>query len=401
MSSGSTSHLMGVYNRAPLEVERGRGARLWAKDGTEYLDCVQGISTNGLGHAHPALVEAVKAQAEKLWHVSNIYKIPGQEELADMLTASSFAEVVFFTNSGTEAVECALKTARKYHAVNGQPERIDIYGFDGAFHGRTYGAINAAANPSYTEGFGPKMQGFHQLIWGDREALEAAFRNPATAAIILEPVQGEGGCRETPVEELNWMRQIADETGVLLIFDEVQCGMGRSGKLWAHEWAGMAPDIMAVAKALGGGFPIGACLATTEAAKGMTPGAHGSTFGGNPLAMAVGQAAFGAINTPEILGNVAEVSAYLKQQLNGLAERFPDVVVDVRGKGLLIGLKLIPNNRDFMNWARDEQRLLIAGGGDNCVRMLPPLNLTLEEARDAVERLERTCEFARTQIKAA
>jgi acetylornithine/N-succinyldiaminopimelate aminotransferase len=388
---------MGVYNRAPLEVERGRGARLWAKDGTEYLDCVQGISTNGLGHAHPVLVEAVKAQAEKLWHVSNIYKIPGQDELADMLTEASFADVVFFTNSGTEAVECALKTARKYHAANGQPERIDIYGFDGAFHGRTYGAINAAANPSYTEGFGPKMEGFHQLIWGDREALEAAFRNPGTAAIILEPVQGEGGCRETPVDDLMWMRQIADETGVLLIFDEVQCGMGRTGKLWAHEWAGMAPDIMAVAKALGGGFPVGACLATTEAAKGMTPGAHGSTFGGNPLAMAVGQAAFGAINTPEILNNVAEIAAYLKQQLNGLAERFPDVIVDVRGKGLLIGLKLVPNNRDFMGWARDEQHLLIAGGGDNCVRMLPPLNLTLEEASEAVARLERTCEFARTK----
>jgi acetylornithine/N-succinyldiaminopimelate aminotransferase len=392
---------MGVYNRAPLEVDRGRGARLWGKDGTEYLDCVQGISTNGLGHAHPVLVEAVKAQAEKLWHVSNIYKIPGQEELADKLVEASFADVVFFTNSGTEAVECALKTARKFHSANGQPERIDIYGFDGAFHGRTYGAINAAANPSYTEGFGPKMEGFHQLVWGDRDALEKAFREPTTAAIILEPVQGEGGCRETPVEELRWMRQMADETGVLLIFDEVQCGMGRTGKLWAHEWAGMAPDIMAVAKALGGGFPIGACLASAHAAKGMTVGVHGSTFGGNPLAMAVGQAAFGAINTPEILGNVTEIAAYLKQQLNGLAERFPDVVVDVRGKGLLIGLKLVPNNRDFMGWARDEQHLLIAGGGDNCVRMLPPLNLTLDEAREAVERLERTCEFARTKMKAA
>ena len=396
-----SGHLMGVYNRAPLEVERGRGARLWSKDGVEYLDCVQGISTNGLGHAHPVLVEAVKTQAEKLWHVSNIYKIPGQDALADDLTENSFADVVFFTNSGTEAVECALKTARKFHAANGQPDRIDIYGFDGAFHGRTYGAINAAANPSYTEGFGPKMQGFHQLVWGDKEALEAAFQSPTTAAIILEPVQGEGGCRETPVEELRWMREMADAHGVLLIFDEVQCGMGRTGKLWAHEWAGMAPDIMAVAKALGGGFPIGACLATTEAAKGMTVGAHGSTFGGNPLAMAVGQAAFGAINTPEILGNVSEIAAYLKQQLNGLAERFPDVVVDVRGKGLLIGLKLVPNNRDFMGWARDEQHLLIAGGGDNCVRMLPPLNLTLDEAREAVERLERTCEFARTKMKAA
>ncbi len=396
-----SGHLMGVYNRAPLEVDRGRGARLWSVDGTEYLDCVQGISTNGLGHAHPVLVEAVKAQAEKLWHVSNIYRIPGQEELADTLTANSFADVVFFTNSGTEAVECALKTARKFHVANGQPERIDIYGFDGAFHGRTYGAINAAANPSYTEGFGPRMEGFHQLVWGDRDALDAAFKAPTTAAVILEPVQGEGGCRETPVEELRWMRQMADEHGVLLIFDEVQCGMGRTGKLWAHEWADMAPDIMAVAKALGGGFPIGACLASTHAAKGMTVGVHGSTFGGNPLAMAVGKAAFGAINTPEILGNVSEIAAYLKQQLNGLAERFPDVIVDVRGKGLLIGLKLVPNNREFMGWARDEQHLLIAGGGDNCVRMLPPLNLTLDEAREAVERLERTCEFARGKMKAA
>jgi len=396
-----SGHLMGVYNRAPLEVDRGRGARLWGVDGTEYLDCVQGISTNGLGHAHPVLVEAVKAQAEKLWHVSNIYKIPGQDALADRLVEASFADVVFFTNSGTEAVECALKTARKYHAANGQPERIDIYGFDGAFHGRTYGAINAAANPSYTDGFGPKMEGFLQLTWGDHDALEAAFQSPTTAAIILEPVQGEGGCRETPVDELRWMRQMADDHGVLLIFDEVQCGMGRTGKLWAHEWADMAPDIMAVAKALGGGFPIGACLATANAAKGMTVGAHGSTFGGNPLAMAVGNAAFGAINTPEILGNVSEIAAYLKQQLNGLAERFPDVIVDVRGKGLLIGLKLVPNNRDFMGWARDEQHLLIAGGGDNCVRMLPPLNLTLDEAREAVERLERTCEFARTKMKVA
>ncbi len=396
----STEHLMGVYNRAPLEVDRGQGARLWSTDGTEYLDCVAGISTNGLGHANPVLVEAVKAQAEKLWHVSNIFRIPGQEALADQLCASSFADVVFFTNSGTEAVECALKTARKHHVANGQPERIDIYGFDGSFHGRTYGAINAAANPSYTEGFGPPMQGFHQLIWGDRDALETAFRSPTTAAIILEPVQGEGGCRETPVETLRWMREIADETGVLLIFDEVQCGMGRTGKLWAHEWAGMAPDIMAVAKALGGGFPIGACLATTHAAKGMTVGVHGSTFGGNPLAMAVGQAALGAINTPEILGNVNEIAGYLKQQLHGLKERFPDIIEDVRGKGLLIGVKLKPNNREFMALARDTQQLLVAGGGDNCVRLLPPLNITLEEAREAVERFERACETARGQLAA-
>ncbi|GAA0379477.1 aspartate aminotransferase family protein [Brevundimonas terrae] len=393
-----SGHLMGVYNRAPLEVERGQGVRLWSTDGTEYLDCVSGISTNALGHAHPKLVEALKAQADKLWHVSNIYRIPGQDELADMLCDKSFADVVFFANSGTEAVECAIKTARKYHHAKGNVERIDIYGFDGSFHGRTYGGINAAANPNYTEGFGPPMQGFYQLKWGDKDALTAAFESPTTAAIILEPVQGEGGCRATPDEDLRWMRDMADKHGVLIIFDEVQCGMGRTGKLWAHEWAGMTPDIMAIAKALGGGFPIGACLATAEAASGMTAGAHGSTFGGNPLAMAVGKAAFSEVSSDAILNNVNEVSAYLRQQLSGLQERFPDVVVEVRGKGLLLGLKLVPNNRDFMGWARDEAKLLIAGGGDNLVRILAPLNITLEEAREAVEKLEKTCAFARTKM---
>ena len=394
----STEHLMGVYNRAPLEVDRGQGARLWSQDGTEYLDCVMGISTNALGHANPILVQAVKDQAEKLWHVSNIFKIPGQEALADALCEKSFADVVFFTNSGTEAVECAIKTARRYHFSNDQPERIDIYGFDGSFHGRTYGAINAAANPSYTNGFGPPMEGFHQLVFGDHEALKAAIAHPNTAAIIVEPVQGEGGCRAIPEVCLRGLRELCDEYGVLIIFDEVQCGMGRTGKLWAHEWGGMAPDIMAIAKALGGGFPIGACLATTEAAKGMVVGVHGSTFGGNPLAMAVGSAAFGEISKPETLAHVNEIAGYLKQQLHGLKERFPDIIVDVRGKGLLLGVKLVPNNREFMGWARDEQHLLIAGGGDNCCRILPPLNLTLEEAREAIARFERTCEGARAKL---
>jgi len=397
----STEHLMGVYNRAPLEVDRGQGARLWGKDGTEYLDCVMGISTNALGHAHPALVQAVKDQAEKLWHVSNIFKIPGQEALADALCEKSFADVVFFTNSGTEAVECAIKTARRYHFANGQPERIDIYGFDGSFHGRTYGAINAAANPSYTNGFGPPMEGFHQLVFGDHEALKAAIANPNTAAIIVEPVQGEGGCRAIPEVCLRGLRELCDEYGVLVIFDEVQCGMGRTGKLWAHEWGGMTPDIMAIAKALGGGFPVGACLATSRAATGMVVGVHGSTFGGNPLAMAVGGAAFAEISKPETLAHVNEIAGYLKQQLHGLKERFPDVIVEVRGKGLLLGMKLVPNNREFMGWARDEAHLLIAGGGDNLVRILPPLNLTLDEAREAIERLEKTCEFARTKLAAA
>ena len=396
----STEHLMGVYNRAPLEVDRGLGARLWSTDGTEYLDCVSGISTNALGHANPILVQAVKDQAEKLWHVSNIFRIPGQEALADMLCAHSFADVVFFTNSGTEAVECAIKTARKFHSAAGDPDRIDIYGFDGSFHGRTYGAINAAANPSYTDGFGPPMQGFHQLVWGDREALEAAFRSPTTAAVILEPVQGEGGCRVTPDEDLRWMRRMADDHGVMIIFDEVQCGMGRTGKLWAHQWAGMTPDIMAIAKALGGGFPIGACLATEHASSGMTVGAHGSTFGGNPLAMAVGLAAFGELSKPETIAHTNEIAGYLKQQLHGLKERFPDVIVDVRGKGLLIGVKLIPNNRDFMAIARDTQALLVAGGGDNCVRILPPLNLTLEEAQLAIQKFEGACEVVRGKLAA-
>ncbi|MDR6626982.1 aspartate aminotransferase family protein [Caulobacter segnis] len=399
-SNSSQQHIMGVYNRAPLAFERGRGARLFSTDGGEYLDCVAGIATNGLGHAHPVLVEVLKTQAEKLWHVSNIYRIPEQEALADAICAATFADVVFFTNSGTEAVECALKTARKYHSANGQPERIDIYGFDGSFHGRTYAAVNASGNPSYVDGFGPRLPGYHQLTFGDHEAIKAAIANPTTAAIIVEPVQGEGGARSIPTQCLKGLRQMCDEHGVLLIYDEVQSGMGRTGKLFAHEWAeGGEPHIMAVAKALGGGFPIGACLATTEAAKGMTVAAHGSTFGGNPLAMAVGKAAFDLINSPEILDNVNAVAGFLTQQLNGLKDRFPDVIVDIRGKGLLIGIKLIPNNREFMVLARDEH-LLVAGGGDNCVRLLPPLNLTIEEAREAIVKLEKACEAARAKASA-
>jgi acetylornithine/N-succinyldiaminopimelate aminotransferase len=392
---------MGVYNRAPLAFERGRGARLFSTDGEEYLDCVAGIATDGLGHAHPVLVEALKAQGEKLWHVSNIYRIPEQEELAQKLCANSFADVVFFTNSGTEAIECALKTARKYHSSNGQPERVDIFGFDGSFHGRSYAAVNASGNPSYVEGFGPRLPGYTQLTFGDVEAIKAACAAPTTAAIIIEPVQGEGGARAMTEAQLDELRQLTRDNGVLLIYDEIQCGMGRTGKLFAYEWANdAAPDIMCVAKALGGGFPVGACLATAAAAKGMTVGVHGSTFGGNPLAMAVGKAAFDTINTPEILDNVKGVAGYFVQQLNGLKDRFPDIVVDIRGKGLLIGIKLIPNNREFMVLARD-QHLLIAGGGDNCVRLLPPLNLTVQEASEAIAKLEKACEAARAQMAAA
>ena len=392
---------MGVYNRAPLAFERGEGARLYSTDGDVYLDCVAGIATDGLGHAHPVLVEALTTQAAKLWHVSNIYRIPEQEELADSLCAASFADVVFFTNSGTEAIECALKTARRYHSANGQPERVDIYGFDGSFHGRSYAAINAAGNPSYVEGFGPRLPGYSQLVFGDHEALKAAIAKPTTAAIIVEPVQGEGGARAIPEHCLTSLRQLCDEYGVLVIYDEVQCGMGRTGKLFAYEWAeGGEPHIMAVAKALGGGFPVGACLATAEAAKGMTVGVHGSTFGGNPLARAVAKAALATINTDEILDNVKQVGGYFTQQLNGLKDRYPDVIVDIRGKGLLVGIKLIPNNREFMNLARD-QKLLVAGGGDNCVRLLPALNLTIEEASEAIAKLEKACDAARAKLAAA
>jgi len=392
-------HLMGVYARAPLAFERGEGVRLYTAEGEEYLDCMAGIAVTALGHSHPKLVQAVKDQAEKLWHTSNIFRIPNQEKLADLLTAHTFADVCFFTNSGAEAIECAIKTARKYHWSKGNPERIDIIGFDGSFHGRTLAAIFAANNPSYVEGFGPPLPGFVGAKFGDLEGLKALV-GPTTAAILLEPVQGEGGARSWTETELQAIRRLCDETGTLLIYDEIQCGLGRTGKLFAYEWADAPPDIMAVAKALGGGFPVGACLATIEAASGMTPGSHGSTYGGNPLAMAVGVASVEELVKPELLANVREVAGYLTQQISGLKDRFPDVVLDIRGKGLLIGVKLGTPNREFMQHARDAH-LLIAGGGDNCVRLLPPLNLTLDEAREAIQRLEKACEAAQAKAKAA
>ena len=386
---------MGVYNRAPLAFERGRGVRLWGDDGRDYLDCVAGIAVNGLGHCHPTLVKALEAQAEKLWHVSNIYRIPDQEKLAARLCEKTFAEEVFFTNSGTEAVELALKVARRHQAARGCPERIDIITFEGAFHGRTYAAVTAGGNEDYLEGFGPRLPGYVHLPFGEMEALKAAV-GPTTAAILIEPVQGEGGARAVSDADLRLMRELCDEQGALLMFDEIQCGMGRTGRLFAYEWSGVVPDVMCVAKALGGGFPVGALLATHHASGAMKVGSHGSTYGGNPLAMAVALAAFDEIAKPELLDHVNQVSGYLGQQLAGLMDRYPDVIEDIRGKGLLIGLKLKPNNREFMGMARDNQ-LLIAGGGDNCVRLLPPLILTQDEAREAIEKLEMTCEAARAK----
>ena len=394
----SDSHIMGVYQRAPLAFERGEGVRLWGDDGREYLDCVAGIAVNGLGHCHPRLVQTLKDQADKLWHVSNIYRIPDQERLATRLCEATFADEAFFTNSGAEAVELALKIARKYQSARGAPERIDVITFEGAFHGRTYAAVTAGGNPNYYEGFGPKLPGYITVPFGDIDALKAAV-GPTTAAILLEPVQGEGGGRAVDDSMLRLMRELCDREDALLMYDEIQCGMGRTGKLFAYEWSGVAPDVMCVAKALGGGFPVGACLATRRAAAAMTVGTHGSTYGGNPMAMAVALAAFDEIDRPEMLQHVRDVSGYFNQQLSGLKDRYPDVIQEIRGKGLLIGLKLIPNNRDFMAMARDAQ-LLIAGGGENCVRLLPPLIITQDEAREAIEKLEQTCEAARAKAAA-
>ena len=394
----SDSHIMGVYQRAPLAFERGEGVRLYGDDGREYLDCVAGIAVNGLGHCHPRLVQTLKDQADKLWHVSNIYRIPDQERLAARLCEATFADEAFFTNSGAEAVELALKIARKYQSARGAPERIDVITFEGAFHGRTYAAVTAGGNPNYYEGFGPKLPGYITVPFGDVDALKAAV-GPTTAAILVEPVQGEGGGRAVDDSMLRLMRELCDREDALLMYDEIQCGMGRTGRLFAYEWSGVAPDVMCVAKALGGGFPVGACLASRKAADCMTVGTHGSTYGGNPMAMAVALASLDEINRSEMLEHVRDVSGYFNQQLSGLMDRYPDIIAEIRGKGLLIGLKLIPNNRDFMALARDAQ-LLIAGGGENCVRLLPPLIITQDDAREAIGKLEQACEAARAKAAA-
>ncbi len=380
--------LMETYAPPEVTFERGEGVWLHEAGGERYLDFISGIAVNALGHAHPKLVAALKAQADKLWHTSNMFRVPGQIELAERYCADSFADRVFFTNSGAEAVECALKTARHYHFANGRPDKYRIITVTGAFHGRTYGAINAGGNPKYLEGFGPQMEGFDQVGFGDHDALRAAFTEE-TAAVILEPVQGEGGVRAIPDVCLRGLRELCDEHGALLIYDEVQCGAGRTGKMWAHEWAGAQPDIMAVAKGVGGGFPVGACLATDACGEHMVPGTHGSTFGGNPLAMAVGKAVYDEISAPGFLDHVVEVSNFLRQQLASLADAHPDKVEDVRGKGLLVGLKLREGfeNKTLVGEARS-RKLLIGAAGDNVARMAPPLIIEEAHARQAVETLD-------------
>ena len=389
------SAIVPTYARADLSFERGEGAWLYSTDGRRFLDFAGGIAVNVVGHSHPHLVQALTDQAQKLWHVSNVYQIPEGERLARRLADSTFADVVFFTNSGAEANECAIKMARKYHAVNGQPNRYRIITIEGAFHGRTLATIAAGGQKKYLEGFGPKVDGFDQVPFADHKALEAAI-GPDTAAILVEPVLGEGGVRALPTQCLRGLRELCDKHGILLIYDEIQCGMGRTGKLFAHEWASAPPDIMSVAKGIGGGFPLGACLATSKAAKGMTAGTHGSTYGGNPLAMAVGNAVIDLVANDAFLDHVKHVSLLLSQRLAELKDRYPDVIGEIRGKGLLLGIRTVVPNTDFVAAAR-ANGLLTVGAGDNVVRLLPPLNIGEEEIREAFDRLQRTCASLQTK----
>jgi acetylornithine/N-succinyldiaminopimelate aminotransferase len=387
--------LLPVYAPPEQVFVRGEGAHLWTEQGDRYLDFIAGIAVNALGHAHPKLVAALTAQAGQLWHLSNMFQIKGQKELAARYVETSFADQVFFTNSGTEAIEGALKMARKYHSANGAPERIDVIGFQGAFHGRTYAAINAAGNPAYLDGFGPRLPGFVSLPFGEHDALKAAI-GPTTAAVIIEPVQGEGGCRAVPEPCLRGLRELADKEGFLIIFDEVQCGAARTGKLWAHEWSGATPDIMAVAKGVGGGFPMGAILATREAAKGMVRGAHGTTFGGNPLAMAVGLAVIEELAKPEFLAHVVEAANQLGQGLESLKDRHPDLVVETRGKGLLRGVKLTIDPKIVQAHARTH-KLLVGVAGDNVLRLAPPLTVDAGLISEAITALDAALADARAK----
>ncbi len=380
-----------TYNRAPLAFVRGAGSWLEAVDGRRYLDLGSGIAVNALGHAHPALVAALTDQATRLWHVSNVYTIPEQERLAGMLVDLTFADTAFFTNSGTETAELAIKMARRFHYENGQPERIEIIAFAGAFHGRSTGAIAAAGSEKMVKGFGPLMPGFTQLKWPDQDADHDAIRaaiTPQTCAVIIEPIQGEGGIRVVPDQCLKGLRDLCDTTGTLLIFDEVQCGMGRTGKLFAHEWAGVSPDIMMVAKGIGGGFPLGAVLATERAATGMTAGTHGSTYGGNPLGCAVGAKVTEIVSDPAFLAEVARKGALFRQGLESLVARHPQVFEAVRGEGLMLGLKCRLAPAEVVKAGYGAGILTIAAA-DNVLRLLPALNIPDTDIAEALRRLDQ------------
>jgi acetylornithine/N-succinyldiaminopimelate aminotransferase len=394
MAMAETAPLYDTYMRAPLRFERGEGVWLITESGERYLDFAAGVAVNSLGHAHPHLVAELKAQADKVWHLSNLYEVPGQEKLSKRLTEATFADKVFFTNSGAEALECAIKTARRYQFAKGHPEKFHIITFEGAFHGRTIATIAAGGQEKYIEGFGPKAPGFDQVPFGDLDAVRAAITD-ATAAILVEPVQGEGGIRPASNEFLRGLREICDEHGLLLVLDEVQSGVGRTGKLFAHEWAGIKPDIMAVAKGIGGGFPLGACLATAEAASGMKAGTHGSTYGGNPLAMAVGNAVLDIVLADGFLQHVRDIALVFRQGLASLKDRFPDIIEDIRGEGLMLGIKAAIPQGDLLQAIRAEH-LLGVPAGDNVIRLLPPLIVTAEEAREGLARIERAAERARS-----
>jgi acetylornithine/N-succinyldiaminopimelate aminotransferase len=395
--SASQSVLVPTYARAPVAFERGEGPWAITADGTRYLDFGAGIAVNALGHAHPHLVKTLTEQAGKIWHTSNLYGAPDGERLARRLCEATFAERVFFTNSGAEANECAIKMARKYHAAKGHPERYRIITFEGAFHGRTLATIAAGGQQKYIDGFGPKVDGFDQVPFDDEKALRAAI-TPETAALMIEPIQGEGGLRSVPARFLKLLRDLCDEHGLMLIFDEIQTGVGRTGKFFAHEQYGVAPDIMSIAKGIGGGFPMGACLATGEAASGMTLGTHGTTFGGNPLAMAVGNAVLDVVLAPGFIENVGQIALRLKQSLAELKDKHPEVIAEIRGEGLMLGLKLHTLNTDFVNEAR-AHGLLVVGAGDNVVRLLPPLIITEADVAEAVSRLDKAASGIEATLK--
>jgi len=374
-----------TYNRAPLTFVKGEGSWLTEKDGRRFLDMGAGIAVNVLGHANPSLVQALEKQAHSLWHVSNLYQIPQQMELAQKLVDASFADTVFFTNSGTETCELAVKMARKYWFDKGYPERVEIITFDGSFHGRSSAAIAASGSKKMTRGFGPVLPGFVNLPFGDHEALRAAV-NDKTAAILVEPIQGEGGIRVLPDVCLKGMRDLCDAHGILLILDEVQCGVGRTGKLFAHEWAGVEPDIMMIAKGIGGGFPLGAVLASESAAGGMVAGTHGSTYGGNPLGCAVGIAVLDTVATPAFLAEVNRKAALFRQKLEGLVAEFSDIFDSVRGSGLMLGLVCKVPNASVVTAGYD-QDMLVVPAAENVVRLLPALNIEDADIGVAVARL--------------
>lgn len=391
----TASSLLPTFARSELAFVRGEGATLFTEDGTAYLDFAAGIAVNSLGHCHPHLVETLKAQAEKVWHVSNLYRIPEQEALGRRLVEASFADHAFFTNSGAEANECAIKMARKYHAHHGHPERYRIITFEGAFHGRTLATIAAGGQKKYIDGFGPKVEGFDQVPFGDHDAVKAAI-GPETAAIMIEPIQGEGGLRPVPPQCLRGLRELCDQRGLLLIYDEVQCGVGRTGKLFAYELSGAAPDILSLAKGIGGGFPLGVCLSTAAAGIGMTAGSHGTTFGGNPLACAVGNAVLDVVLAEGFLERVSRVALYAKQKLAAFHDRHPRIVEGIRGEGLMLGIKLKPPVGDMVQLLR-KQRFLTVAAGDNVLRLVPPLIVTEADIDVALSRLE----MAATEMEAA